>query len=178
MQPHRPAGDLVADFARAKADSIAAQDPYSLILASDTLIECDGIVFGKPRDLSEARSMLRDLAGRAHLVTTAVTAQCRDRRFERTQISTARVWMKSYDEKTHERYLATKDSLGKAGAYSIQGPGVALIERLEGDFTTVVGFPLRIVAQLLREGGMTVPVDVDAVYVRKPYGNWSCFPAD
>ena len=176
MVRHRSASDLVADFARGKADSVAAQEPHSLVLASDTLIECDGVAIGKPRDVAEARSILKDLAGRLHLVKTAVTALCPDRHFEKTEISTARAWMKPFDKNVHERYLATGDSLGKAGAYSIQGPGVELIERLEGDFTTVVGFPLRVVARLLAEAGMTVPVDVDSVYVRKPYGNWPQFP--
>ena len=149
-----------------------------MVLASDTLIECDESPIGKPRDLAEARSMLRHLSGRVHLVRTAVTAACLARHFERTELSTARVWMKPFDVTAHERYLATADSLGKAGAYSIQGSGAELIERLEGDFTTVVGFPLRVVARLLTEAGITVPIDVESVYLRKPYGNWSRFSAD
>ena len=175
MRPHLPAGDLVADFARAKAASVAGQSPEALVLASDTLIEHEAAVLGKPRDLAEARSMLRQLAGRVHLVKTAVTAICRVRQFERTEVSSARVWIKPFDQDAHERYLATEDSLGKAGAYAIQGPGVELVAQLEGDFTTVVGFPLRVVAQLLTLGGMTVPVDVESVYVERPYGNWSRF---
>jgi nucleoside triphosphate pyrophosphatase len=175
MRPQLPAGDLVADFAKAKAASVAGQSPEALVLASDTLIEHEVAVLGKPRDLAEARSMLRQLAGRVHLVKTAVTAICRVRQFERTEVSSARVWIKPFDQDAHERYLATEDSLGKAGAYAIQGPGVELIARLEGDFTTVVGFPLRVVAQLLTLGGMTVPVDVESVYVERPYGNWSRF---
>jgi septum formation protein len=176
--PQRSAGDLAAEFSRAKADAVADQDRDSLVLASDTLIECDGTPLGKPRDLAEARAMLRQLAGRAHVVTTAVTAVCRNRQFERTDVSTARVWMKPFDAYAHERYLATEDSLGKAGAYSIQGPGADLIERLDGDFTAVVGFPLRLVARLLGHGGVSVPVDVDSLYVSKPYDNWSRFSAD
>lgn len=175
MVPHRSAGDLVADFARAKADSVAVQDPEAMVLASDTLIEADEVALGKPRDLAEARTILRHLAGRDHFVKTAVTAACRARHFEATEVSTARVWMKPFDVNVHEGYLATQDSLGKAGAYSIQGPGAELIERLEGDFTTVVGFPLRVVARLLAQGGITVPVDVESLYLRKPYGNWTRF---
>lgn len=175
MVPHRSAGDLVADFARAKADSVAVQDPEAMVLASDTLIDADEVALGKPRDLAEARTMLRHLAGRDHFVKTAVTAACRARHFEATEVSTARVWMKPFDVNMHEGYLATQDSLGKAGAYSIQGPGAELIERLEGDFTTVVGFPLRVVARLLAQGGITVPVDVESLYLRKPYGNWTRF---
>jgi septum formation protein len=176
LVPHQRTEDLVADFARAKAGSVASQDPEAMILASDTLIESDGVALGKPRDLAEARTMLRHLAGRSHVVKTAVTAACQGRHFERTEISTARVWMKPFDVNAQERYLATGDSLGKAGAYSIQGSGAELIERVEGDFTTVVGFPLRVVVWLLMQGGLTVPVDVESVYVRKPYGNWARFP--
>ena len=175
MVPHRAAGDLVADFAGVKADSVAREEPEALVVASDTLIEDGAAVLGKPRDLAEARSMLRQLAGRVHLVKTAVTAACYARKFERTEVSTARVWMKPFDPNAHERYLATADSLGKAGAYSIQGSGAELIERLEGDFTTVVGFPLRVVARLLVQAGMIVPVDIESLYVSKPYGNWSRF---
>ena len=178
MPPHRSAGDLVAEFATAKAESVATKEPRSLILASDTLIDCDGVALGKPCGLAEARSMLKDLAGRAHLVKTAVTCLCPDRRFHRTEISTAVVWMKPFDEQIHEHYLATEDSLGKAGAYSIQGPGAELIERLEGDFTTVVGFPLRVVARLLNQGGLPVPVDLDTIYQSRPYGTWLRFSAD
>jgi septum formation protein len=175
MVPNRSAGELVRDFAAAKALSVAEREPEALVLASDTLIECDDTPLGKPEDLAGARSMLRRLAGRVHVVKTAVTAVCPVRRFTRTELSTARVWMKPFDVKAHERYLATNDSLGKAGAYSIQGPGADLIERLEGDFTAVVGFPLRVVAGLLAQGGMTVPVDVDSLYGKRPYGNWSRF---
>jgi septum formation protein len=171
----RSAADLAAEFSKAKAHSIAAHEGDALVLASDTLIECDGAPIGKPRDLDAARAMLRQLAGREHAVTTAVTAICRERQFERSDVSTARVWMKPYDARLHERYLATTDSLGKAGAYSIQGRGADLIERLEGDFTAVVGFPLRVVAGLLVQGGIALPVDIDSVYVSKPYGNWSRF---
>ena len=176
MAPHRSAAQLVVDFAKAKANSVAEQEPDALVLASDTLIEADHLAIGKPRDLEEARSMLRHLSGRDHLVKTAVTAACPARGFERTEISTACVRMKPFDADTHERYLATGDSLGKAGAYSIQGPGADLIERLVGDFTTVVGFPLIVVARLLAEAGMTVPVDVESIYREKPYGNWTRFP--
>lgn len=175
LVPGRAAKDLVAQFARNKADSVARQDSEALVLASDTLIQLNGEVLGKPSDLAEARAMLRQMAGREHRVETAVSLSCLARRIEITQVSTARVWMKPFNAEVHERYLATGDSLGKAGAYSIQGPGSELVERLDGDFTTVVGFPLRLVANLLTQAGVTVPVDVEALYVLSSYGNWARF---
>ncbi len=173
--PGRTGDDLAAGFSQGKAASVAADDPEALVLGSDTLIELEGELLGKPVDLAEARAMLRRMAGRAHLVHTAVTVVCRARPFEATEVSTARVRMKPFDAGAHERYLATGDSLGKAGAYSIQGPGGDLIERLEGDFPTVVGLPLRLVAALLTQAGVTVPVDVERLYATMPYGNWSRF---
>ena len=175
LVPGRSADDLAAHFAQSKADSVAQQDPDALVLASDTLIQLDGEVLGKPGDVAEARAMLRQMAGREHRVQTAVSLACLARRIEITQVSVASVRMKSFDAEAHERYLATLDSLGKAGAYSIQGPGAELVERLEGDFTTVVGFPLRLVVRLLAQAGVTVSVDVEELYVRKPYGNWARF---
>ena len=171
----RSADELVRSFAQRKADSVAQHAPDALVLASDTLIEVDGEVLGKPGDLVDARRILRHLAGREHLVKTAVTLACRGRHLETTDISSACIRMKPFDAEAHERYLTTGDSLGKAGAYSIQGPGADLIESLEGDFTTVVGFPLRLVVRMLQESGMTVPVDVDMVYDKKPYSNWARF---
>ena len=169
------AKELVAEFARRKATSVAQQNPEAVVLASDTLIQLDREVLGKPQDLLQARAILRRMAGREHLVQTAVALCCVAGRVDLTEVATARVWMKRFDAAAHECYLATNDSLEKAGAYSIQGPGIELIDRLDGDFTTVVGFPLRLVANLLAQGGVKVPVDVDALYVSKPYGNWPRF---
>ena len=83
--------------------------------------------------------------------------------------------MKPFDERVHERYLATGECLGKAGAYSIQGEGGDLIDSVKGDFPTVVGLPLRLVSQLLIQVGVRVPVDLDELYAIKPYANWARF---
>jgi septum formation protein len=83
--------------------------------------------------------------------------------------------MKPFDGLAHERYLKTGESLGKAGAYSIQGEGGSLIDSIDGDFPNVVGLPLRLVAQLLRQIGVSVPVDLDELYAIKPYTNWARF---
>jgi septum formation protein len=133
-------------------------------------------VLGKPADLAEARAMLRRLAGRDHQVRTAVAVVCSVRAINLIALSSAVVRMKPFDERVHERYLATGESLGKAGAYSIQGEGGDLIDCIDGDFPTVVGLPLRLVAQLLIQVGVRVPIDLDELYAIKPYANWARFP--
>ena len=173
--PGRPAKDLVASFSQGKAYSMVQTDPKTLVLGSDTVIELDGEVLGKPVDLAEARTMLRRIAGRTHQVHTAITLCCPARQIDITQVSTAAVRMKPFDSAAHEQYLTTGDSLGKAGAYSIQGPGSELIEKLHGDFPTVVGLPLRLLSALLLQVGLPVPVDVGQLYQTQPYGNWARF---
>ncbi|MEQ1656354.1 MAG: Maf family protein [Nitrospira sp.] len=168
----------VEHFAREKARSIAITRPASLVLGSDTVIELDGQMLGKPADLADARSMLVGLAGRPHYVHTAVALCWQIPPHEAVAIETATVQMKAYDEAAIEGYLATREPMGKAGAYSIQGVGGELIEAISGDFLGIVGLPLRTVATLLTGAGMPVPVDVDALYRDKPYPNWARFAHD
>jgi septum formation protein len=172
----RPAIQQVMSFAQGKAQSVARQEPEAIVLGSDTVIELDHDVLGKPADLAEARAMLRRLAGRDHHVCTAVALVCSSRAINVVALSTAVVRMKPFDEHAHERYLSTGESLGKAGAYSIQGEGSDLVDSIDGDFPTVVGLPLRLVAQLFAQAGVRVPVDLDELYVTKPYANWARFP--
>ncbi|MEY4528828.1 MAG: hypothetical protein RL768_2547 [Nitrospirota bacterium] len=165
-------------FAREKARSIAITRPAALVLGSDTVIDLNGQMLGKPADLADARAMLAGMAGRSHVVHTAV-ALCRQTpHHEAAMLVTATVRMKTYDAAAIERYLATQEPMGKAGAYSIQGVGGEFIETISGDFLGIVGLPLRAVATLLAGAGLSVPVDIDALYRDKPYPNWGRFAHD
>jgi len=176
LVPGRAAIEQVQSFAQGKARSVARQEPEAIVLGSDTVIQLDHDVLGKPADLAEAHAMLRLLAGRDHHVRTAVALACSAREIDIVALSTAVVRMRPFDERVYERYLATGESLGKAGAYSIQGEGGDLVDSIDGDFPTVVGLPLRLVAQLLTQADVRVPVDLDELYATKPYANWARFP--
>lgn len=176
LVPGRAAIEQVQSFAQGKARSVARQETEAIVLGSDTVIQLDHDVLGKPADLAEAHAMLRLLAGRDHHVRTAVALACSAREIDIVALSTAVVRMKPFDERVYERYLATGESLGRAGAYSIQGEGADLVDSIDGDFPTVVGLPLRLVAQLLTQAGVRVPVDLDELYATKPYANWTRFP--
>jgi septum formation protein len=139
------------------------------------LIALNGQVMGKPADLVEARSMLQRLRGRTHVIHTAVALWRQSDAVQDAAVETVRVWMRPFGEAELEAYLHTGESLGKAGAYSIQGVGGRFIERIEGDYTAAVGLPLRLVAGLLRKRGLVVPIDVEQLYRDKPYPNWSVF---
>jgi septum formation protein len=170
-----PALEQVARFALEKARSVAHTRPEDLVVGSDTVIELDGLLLGKPRDLQEARTMLTRLAGRSHLVRTAVAVCSLAHGIESVEVATATVHMKAAADQALERYLATREFLGKAGGYSIQGMGGDLVERIDGDYTTVVGLPLSVLARLLRSAGYSIPQDIENLYRRKPYPNWSRF---
>lgn len=175
LRPGRLAVEQVQKFALGKARSVARQEPHAIVLGSDTIIELDGEVLGKPADLDEARTMLQRMAGRDHAVHTAVALVRLSQQIERVELSTAVVRMKAFDAEAHTRYLATAESLGKAGAYSIQGEGGDLVESLRGDFPTVVGLPLNLVASLLAQADLEIPVEIAKLYEARPYPNWARF---
>ena len=167
--------EQVRHFAREKARAVSRERPHDLVLGSDTVIELDDQLLGKPRDLTDARTMLACLAGRSHLVHTAVALCHQEGRIDIAEVATKTVRMKADRAQVYERYLASEESLGKAGAYAIQGVGGDLVEGIDGDYTTVVGLPLRLVARLLSSIGYPIPINVEELYQHKPYGNWSRF---
>ncbi|TKB63411.1 MAG: septum formation protein Maf [Nitrospira sp.] len=167
--------EQVRRFALEKARSVALVRPQALVLGSDTVIDLDGQLLGKPVDLTDARAMLARLAGRSHQVHTALALCDQARHIESVEVATAEVWMKADFEHAYERYLASEESLGKAGAYAIQGLGGDLVERITGDYTTVVGLPLKLVAHLLPSAGYPLLVNVEDLYRRQPYANWNRF---
>ena len=148
--------ELVMRLATAKCLAVAARHPAdTVVLGADTTVDVDGEIFGTPTHIDHARTMLRRLSGRTHLVHTAVcVAHGGDHRADRgtdhrTALDTAAVSMHPIDADLLERYLATGESLDKAGAYAIQGEAAMFVERVTGHLTTVVGLPVRVVEQLL-----------------------------
>lgn len=160
-------------WANRKAASLMALFPGAVVVGSDTLISLDGFKIGKPVDADDARNILRRLRGRTHEVVTAVAILNGARTFEAAE--KARVRMREFSEADLEAYLATGDSLDKAGAYSVQGAGRDLLAGLEGDYLAVVGLPLRAVASGLIQMGITVAVDVDRLYREREFLNWRTF---
>ena len=170
-----PVADLTLEFARGKARAVARLASDAVVIGSDTLIELDQEALGKPETIADARAMLQRLKEREHRIVSAITVCVSDRRFEESALSTVRVWMKSFSDADLEAYLASGESIGKAGAYAIQGLGARLIERIEGDYTAAVGLPLRATALLLEKCGLSVPTDLRRLYRSRPYANWSHF---
>jgi septum formation protein len=175
IRQDRSPEDQARDFARCKARSCVDRCPDALILGSDTLIALETHVLGKPGNAEEARTMLRLLRGREHLICSAVALAGPGGVMLDDAMERVRVWMRPFSDADLDAYLATGESLGKAGAYSIQGAGGMLVERIDGDFPAVVGLPLRLVAKMLARHGIRGAIDVETIYKTKPYPNWARF---
>ena len=135
--------EYVARVAHDKASAgwqQVADQPGARVLAADTEVVVDGRIFGKPVDADAAATMLRSLSGREHLVPSAVVLIGPD--FDQTRMSLTRVWFRPLSAEDIDRYLASDEWRGKAGAYAIQGRAAAFIERIDGSYTGVMGLPL------------------------------------
>lgn len=145
-------GDGVEQLAARKAaladDQVDAQT--GLVLAADTIVVLDGEILGKPRDAAHARDTLGRLSGRRHTVYTGFSMRYQGRRATDHRATEVQFAPLRPDE--IDRYVATGSPLDKAGAYGIQDDlGALLVERIDGDYTNVVGLPLRAVYEMLRD---------------------------
>ncbi len=175
LSPNLSPCEQTRQLARDKAQSVADEHPQDIVIGSDTVIEIEGSLLGKPENMQEAETMLRDLRGQCHQVHTGVAVIQQAANVCIDFVETARVWIKPFDEPTLKTYLETEESLGKAGAYSIQGQGAKLIEKIDGDYPTIVGLPLWRTAKVLEEQGVILPNPVEDIYRLKPYANWKGF---
>jgi septum formation protein len=155
VHPGEAAGTYVARLSAAKAAAVAIRHPGRTVVAGDTAVVVDGEVLGQALDGEGALAMLRRLAGRTHEVLTAVTVAPAGAPPE-TFVERADVTMAPVGEEELLRYVASGEPIGKAGGYAVQGIGAALVTRLVGDPTTVIGLPLRPTLERLRAGAQNL----------------------
>lgn len=141
-------------LAREKAAVIAARHPDALVIAADTTVVVDGEILGKPAAAAEARAMIRRLAGRSHTVLTAIAAASLGGAREVSAVESVEVTFRALTDDEIARYVATGEPMDKAGAYGIQGWGATLVERVNGDYFSVMGLGLRRLVALLAELGV------------------------
>ena len=153
--------DTVKILSARKAESVLERvyEP-AVILAADTIVAIHGRVLGKPADDAEAAAMLRLLQGKTHTVYTGVTLMGGRPGGVETKhiVDNTNVTMRPLSEKEIQAYVRTGEPRDKAGGYAAQGRGSLFIERIEGDYNTVVGLPLVRVYLALREMGVE-PLD-------------------
>lgn len=130
-------------LARTKAAAVAKRRPHDLVLAADQTLDLDGRRFSKPKSIAAGRDQLAALAGRTHMLhSAAAVAQGNQILFE--TVATARLTMRPLDAQALDAYLAAvgDDVTTSVGAYRLEGLGVHLFEKIEGDHFTILGLPL------------------------------------
>lgn len=134
--------------AQQRAQQLGLQAP---LLCADTTVTLDGAILGKPANARQARVMLATLSGRTHRVLTAVAVAWRGRSV--SGLSVTRVRFAALSTTQIQRYVASGEPMGKAGAYAVQGRAAAFIEHISGSYSGVMGLPLHLSAQLLDQLG-------------------------
>jgi septum formation protein len=143
--------DFVMRAACDKAGDVARENVASWVLGADTVVVHGGRILGKPGDAEEALSVLQTLAGQKHLVHTGFCLMNGKDDVLISRVVTTEVWFYPFSRDIAAAYVATGESLDKAGAYGIQGSGGFLVERINGSYSNVVGLPLaEVVEELLR----------------------------
>ncbi|HEV2386636.1 MAG TPA: Maf family protein [Candidatus Acidoferrales bacterium] len=152
--PGETAEQTALRLAEAKARQGAARmSGPAIVIGADTIVVVDGETLGKPASAEDARRMLRRLAGRTHRVVTGVAAM---RLPDGASLHGAEVTEVSFallSDRDIDAYVATREPLGKAGAYAIQGRGGRFITRIAGCYFNVVGLPLARLCKMLRDLG-------------------------
>ncbi len=141
-------------LARAKAQTVSAAMPGRLVLGADQTLALGAARFYKPASRAAAREQLQALRGQTHVLHSAL-ALCRDNAVLFAHDTSAQLTMRAFSDRYIDDYLdiAGDTALASVGAYQVEGPGIHLFERIEGDYFTILGLPLLPLLDFLRQGG-------------------------
>lgn len=159
-----PPSQIVEYVSRKKASSVAQEEVMNrkhkkenvLVIGSDTVVVVDNEILGKPVDVDDAQRMLHRLSGRSHHVYSGLALIHIDEGGEvkhHVGHEKTEVFIRHLNQEEIKRYVATGEPLDKAGSYAIQGYGATLVEKINGDYFTVVGFPVGLFSRLLQSAG-------------------------
>lgn len=133
--------DLALANARLKAEEVSEKFPNCPVLGADTIVVLNGEVFGKPKDIADAKSMLKILQGKTHSVFTAIAILKKDAGICDLSIDESKVAFKPMSDYQIDEYLKKVNVLDKAGAYAAQEFGELIIKNIKGEFDNVMGLP-------------------------------------
>jgi septum formation protein len=143
--------DYAVRVALDKARIAAVRAGEGIVIAADTIVVVGDSILGKPADAREAADMLALLAGKEHRVVTSLAVMDAGTARSVTRTSVTKVWFRDLTKREIEAYVATGEPMDKAGAYGIQERGALLVDRIEGCYSNVVGLPLSLLGEMLRE---------------------------
>ena len=148
--------ERILDIAEKKLEQIAKNNVNEFILAADTVVELDKNIFGKPKDREEAFKFLKLLSGKIHRVITAYVFKNISKNILIREVVISEVKFFDLDDETINWYLDTGEPFDKAVAYGIQGYGRVLVEKIDGDYYSIMGFPISNFLKNLRKIGYKI----------------------
>ncbi len=124
-----------------------------IVIGADTMVIKDGKIYGKPKDETDALKILQELNGKRHQVITgiAILAQKGSEYKEYIDYDITEVYLKNMSDEEIKNWIKTGEAMDKAGAYAIQGEFSVFIEKINGNYSTVVGLPIHKVYDILKE---------------------------
>lgn len=151
--------DLARKLALLKAEAVYKElNPDRIpIVAADTLVEVNGQILGKPKDAIDAKKMLMSLSGRPHYVHTGLSVIYCSAKISITE--SAKVYFRRINDDEIDAYVKTGEPFDKAGAYGIQGRAGAFVDRIDGDYYSIMGLPICRLITILRD---TMGISLDS----------------
>ena len=146
--------EKIMDIAYKKTVAVANNYEEHFVVGADTIVELDGEIIGKPRDEEDAKSILQRLSGKSHRVITGYCLITKEKNILIKDYGVTTVFFKKLDKSMIEWYIESKQPMDKAGAYGIQDKGSVFIEKIDGDFFTVMGFPIAKFIETLKKIGI------------------------
>ena len=137
-------------------EQIAKNNINEFVLAADTVVELDGKILGEPKNREEAFRFLKSLSGKVHRVITAYVFKNISKNILIREVVVSEVKFFDLDDDTINWYLDTDEPFDKAGAYGIQGYGRILVEKINGDYYSIMGFPISNFLENLRKIGYKI----------------------
>ena len=150
----RSAEETVRLNAVLKAEAVSRQHPGSLVIGSDTVVECAGRIFGKPHSAAEAVAMLKNLSGKTHRVMSGVALRCEKNGLDCSFTEISHVTFRKLTEETIRQYMSLVNVMDKAGAYAIQEHSELILAELDGSLANVIGLPVERLESELRRLGL------------------------
>lgn len=132
----------IEDIARKKVLAVAEVYPNEFVVGADTVVVVDDKILGKPKDEKDIYKMLHSLSGKSHKVITSFSFVNISKNISISDSEVSEVYFKNINDEEISWYIDTKEPFDKAGSYGIQGKGSYFVERIDGDFFAVMGFPI------------------------------------
>ena len=155
--PGEAADHFAMRMAAEKAAQVSSNYPDACVIAADTVVTLNEVMYGKPQDPHDALLCLHALRGKTHQVITGLAVHSKKMQLQSMAQAMTQVTFAAFSEEVLKAYIHTGDPMDKAGAYGIQGSGAFLVESISGSYSNVVGLPVTLLVKILLEHNIIKP---------------------